>query len=65
VLEGLLACADRFIRVEVDPARLRQTDIPRQEGDASKLRRHTHWEPTIPFEQSLQDLLNYERENFK
>lgn len=65
VLDGLLLCADRFIRVEEDAARFRPSDIERQHGDASKLRKHADWEPMIPFEQSLQDLLNYERENFK
>lgn len=65
VLDGLLLCADRFIRVEVDPSRFRPTDIERQHGDASKLSKHTAWQPTIPFEQSLKDLLDYERDNFK
>lgn len=61
ILDGLLACSAVSITVEVDPAKLRPSDTPRQQGDAGKLRAATGWEPAIPFEQSLKDLLNYER----
>jgi GDP-4-dehydro-6-deoxy-D-mannose reductase len=62
VLDGLLACSTASITVEVDPAKLRPSDTPRQQGDSSKLRAATGWEPAIPFEQSLKDLLDYERQ---
>ena len=62
VLDGLLACSAVSITVEIDPAKLRPSDTPRQQGDASKLRAATGWEPAIPFEQSLKDLLDYERQ---
>jgi len=62
VLDGLLACSAVSIAVEVDPAKLRPSDTPRQQGDSSKLRAATGWEPAIPFEQSLKDLLDYERQ---
>jgi len=64
ILDGLLALADRPIAVEVDPARLRPSDTPRQQGDAGKLRAATGWQPVIPFEQSLRDVLDYERQHY-
>lgn len=64
ILDGLLAHADRPIAVEVDPARLRPSDTPRQQGDAGKLRAATGWQPVIPFEQSLKDVLDYERQHY-
>lgn len=65
LLDALLAAANRSIKVEVDPARLRPSDIPRLHGDATKLKTLTGWQPKISFAQTLQDLLNYERENYK
>lgn len=62
VLDGLLAHSSVSIAVEVNPAKLRPSDTPRQQGDSSKLRAATGWEPAIPFEQSLKDLLDYERQ---
>ncbi|MEK7278095.1 MAG: GDP-mannose 4,6-dehydratase, partial [Chloroflexota bacterium] len=65
ILDGLLAQADRPMAVEVDPTRMRPSDTPRQQGDASKLRAATGWQPVIPFEQSLKDVLDYERQHYK
>lgn len=50
------------IRVETDPERLRPIDADLQVPDTAKFRKHTGWEPTIPYEQTMQDLLNYWRE---
>ncbi len=61
VLDGLLAYSTAPITVEVDPAKLRPSDTPRQQGDATKMMAATGWAPIIPFEQSLKDLLDYER----
>jgi len=44
--------------------RLRPADTPRQQGDAGKLRAATGWQPVIPFEQSLRDVLDYERQHY-
>ncbi|MFN8521852.1 MAG: GDP-mannose 4,6-dehydratase [Chloroflexota bacterium] len=43
--------------IEVDPARVRPLEVPVQYADCSKLRAATGWEPTIPFEQTLADVL--------
>ncbi|HEY4321802.1 MAG TPA: NAD-dependent epimerase/dehydratase family protein [Gemmatimonadales bacterium] len=41
-----------------DAALLRPDDIPVLIGDATRLRQATGWAPSIPFEQTLQDLVN-------
>jgi GDP-4-dehydro-6-deoxy-D-mannose reductase len=61
LLDTLLSLARCPIRVELDPARLRPSDVPNVVCDASRFKARTGWEPRIPFEQSLQDLLEYER----
>jgi GDP-4-dehydro-6-deoxy-D-mannose reductase len=62
MLESLLALSTAEIRVEVDPDRYRPADMPVAYGSAEKFRRHTGWEPEIPFEQTLRDVLAYWRE---
>lgn len=57
-LEGLLARARVPVSVAVDAARLRGGDAAALVGDASKLRRCTGWEPVIPFDRTLDDLLD-------
>jgi GDP-4-dehydro-6-deoxy-D-mannose reductase len=61
VLDTLLARAHVPVRIEVDPGRLRPNDIPVLVGDATRLRETTGWIPQIPFEQMLEDLLEYWR----
>ena len=63
MLDYLLFLSSRKdIRVEVDPQRLRPIDADLQVPDTSKFHRHTGWEPQIPFEKTMSDLLNYWRE---
>jgi GDP-4-dehydro-6-deoxy-D-mannose reductase len=61
LLQSFLALARVMISVEVDSERLRPIDRPRIVGDATKLRRATGWEPSIPFEQTVRETLNYWR----
>jgi GDP-D-mannose dehydratase len=49
------------IRVEVDPARLRPSDVPVLRGSAAKAEAAVGWQPRIPLEQTLSDLLDYWR----
>jgi GDP-mannose 4,6-dehydratase len=49
------------IKVEVDPARLRPSDVTLQIPDTSKFRKATGWKPEIKFEQTLKDTLDYWR----
>lgn len=57
ILDILLSKAKVSVEVRVDPARLRPSDIPALVGDNAKLREHTGWEPRIPLENTLGDLL--------
>tara|TARA_A100001515_G_scaffold142404_1_gene141143 strand:+ start:395 stop:1402 length:1008 start_codon:yes stop_codon:yes gene_type:complete len=50
------------IKVETDPARLRPIDADLQVPDTKKFKNHTGWEPEIPFEKTMNDLLNYWRD---
>lgn len=49
------------IKVETDPERLRPIDADLQVPDCRKFKAHTGWEPKIPFETTMEDLLNYWR----
>jgi GDP-4-dehydro-6-deoxy-D-mannose reductase len=61
VLDRLLGMTKVKIEVRQDPARLRPSDVPVLLGDNSKFTRATGWKPTIPFEQTLVDMLEYWR----
>ncbi len=58
----LVGMARRPIRLVTDPALLRPVDLPVLRGDATKLRAATGWEPHIPIEQTVADLLDDMRE---
>lgn len=49
------------IHVETDPERLRPIDADLQVPNTNKFKAVTGWEPTIPFETTMRDLLNYWR----
>jgi GDP-4-dehydro-6-deoxy-D-mannose reductase len=42
----------------VDPARLRPSDVAEQVGSPARLQELTGWEPRVPLEQTLRDLLD-------
>ncbi len=50
------------IKVEEDPKLVRITEVPLLVCDSSKFRKQTGWEPKIPFEQTLKDILEYWRD---
>jgi GDP-4-dehydro-6-deoxy-D-mannose reductase len=62
LLDRLLAMSRVSIKVVQDPQRMRPSDVPEVVCDASRIREHTGWQPEIPFEQSLQDILDYWRQ---
>lgn len=62
VLDMLLSLSRVNVRVEIDPERLRPSDVPILLSDSSKFVSISGWEPQIPFKQSLEDLLDYWRE---
>jgi GDP-4-dehydro-6-deoxy-D-mannose reductase len=58
ILEQLLLMARVPLRAVVDPDLVRPVDLPVLRGDASKLRTTTGWEPEIPLERTLADVLD-------
>jgi GDP-4-dehydro-6-deoxy-D-mannose reductase len=65
VLDILLAGSGARVEVRVDPERLRPSDIPILIGDPGRLRAATGWEPRIPLERTLGDLLDFWREKIR
>ena len=61
VLDHFLAHSTVFVAVEPDPDRMRPSDVPRVVCNYGKLYARTGWEPSIPFERSLSDVLGYWR----
>ena len=61
LLDMLLARAHVPIAVKVDAARYRPNDTPLLVGDPGRLRDELGWAPTIPIEQTLDDLLAFWR----
>lgn len=53
------------IDVQMDPDRLRPIDADLQVPDTRKFTAHTGWTPEIPFEKTMQDLLDYWRERVR
>lgn len=62
VLDGYLALTDARVETRQDPARMRPSDVKILWADDTKFRGLTGWRPEIPFEQTLQDTLDYWRE---
>lgn len=65
VLDTLLAFSQVAVDVKQDPSRMRPSDIPTNVCDNSRFVRRTGWEPRIPLEQTLKDVLEYWRGNVK
>lgn len=61
ILEYLLSYTKKEISVRVDSQKLRKVDIPQLVGDNKKIKEEISWEPRIPMEQSLKELLEYWR----
>jgi GDP-4-dehydro-6-deoxy-D-mannose reductase len=62
LLDQLLALSDADIEVQVDPERLRPSDVEILLGDSSKFQTETGWEPAIPLAQTLEDTLDFWRQ---
>lgn len=61
LVDMFLARARVPIRIVLDPARLRRNDVPVVVGDRSRLTADTGWVPSVPLEQTVDDLLAYWR----
>jgi GDP-4-dehydro-6-deoxy-D-mannose reductase len=62
LLDILLSMSTVPIEVRQDPERMRPSDVPDFVCDATRIRERTGWQPEIPFEQSLRDILDYWRQ---
>jgi GDP-4-dehydro-6-deoxy-D-mannose reductase len=61
MLHILLALSKNDIQIRQDPARLRPSDVKILWADITKFHQQTGWQPAIPFEQTMRDLLDYWR----
>ena len=65
ILDYYLKVTPVKIKVKQKASRMRPSDPSRLVGDASKFKLKTGWEPRIPFEKSLKDILQFWREKIK
>lgn len=61
LLDFFISRAQVHITPEIDQSRFRPVDVPCVYCDYSKLRGRTGWEPSIPLERTLDDVLEYWR----
>ena len=61
LLDMILSLSTTTIKVELDPSRLRPSDIPVIEADIKKLQDTIQWKPEIELKQTLLETLNYWR----
>lgn len=62
MLDLLLKLSKVKVEVRVDPQRKRPSDVPVLVGDNTKFVKKTGWSAEIPFQKTVEDLLNYWRE---
>ncbi len=63
LLDELLHLSRIPITVRLDPERLRPSDMPVLQGDATRIRSELGWKPMIRVEQMLSDTLEWWRQN--
>lgn len=61
IVEKLISMSKVKIELKIDNTRTRPTDIPDLIGSHDKLTELTGWQPEIPLEKTLEDLLNWYR----
>lgn len=61
LLDKLVSLSSVNIKIEQDPERMRPSDVELLIGDATKFRKKTGWQPEIPLEQTLRDILDFWR----
>ena len=62
LLNNLLTLTEETITIAQDPNRMRPSDVPVMIGDVSKIKEHIGWEPEIPIDKTLRDVLDYWRQ---
>jgi len=61
MLDKLVSLSTKEIKIKTNPAKMRPADDPVLIGDSSRLRA-LGWEPQVPIEKTMADILNYWRE---
>ena len=61
IADTMLATSDAPLELVVDPELVRPVDVPRLVGDPARLRAATGWEPEIPLDETLRDVLTAAR----
>lgn len=61
VLDLLLSMTESKVEVKKDQNRMRPSDVEILQGDCDKFKKTTGWKPEIPFEKTMEDLLDYWR----
>ncbi|MEN8182914.1 MAG: NAD-dependent epimerase/dehydratase family protein [Myxococcota bacterium] len=61
LLDHLLGLCSRPVTVEPDPSRMQAADVPIQVGSHERATTELGWEPRVPLETSLGELLDYWR----
>ena len=62
MLNILLSFSKVKVQTKEDSSRMRPSDVPILIGNNTKFVQKTGWKPEIPFEKTMEDLLNYWRE---
>lgn len=65
LLDTLIRLSGKPVAIVQDPARLRPVEVPKVMADIGKFKACTGWQPVIPFEQSMADVLAYWREQIR
>jgi GDP-4-dehydro-6-deoxy-D-mannose reductase len=66
MLDYILALSGvKEIRIDLDPDRIRPSDVLLLHGNCTRFQRQTGWRPEIPLEQTWGDLLNYWRDRLR
>ena len=61
IIKIILGFTDISPLLKQDKSKLRKIDIKEMRGDSSKFQKATAWQPEIPLQQTLKDLLDYWR----
>lgn len=61
MLQLLLKHSTAIVEIKVDPERFRPIDVPEIVCDTKKFHDKTGWKPETPFEQTIQEILDYWR----
>ncbi|MFG0465312.1 GDP-mannose 4,6-dehydratase [Pseudomonas putida] len=65
ILDELLGMSKVAIEVVQDPERMRPSDVPTATGSTQAMRETTGWQPNTPLRSTLEQLLDYWREQVK